>query len=251
MEAYIVKELLHYCNVTRKEQSQIEKAPIYYYDFTFVLKGEMTYAVDGKTYVLHQNDAILIKPGSIRERLKTPTLAKYVSYNFTVYDDSLIPKKTYLKDVISHDIRQITSIFSASHISNIYSSKEKVINLLNYILLEINDIINFDSNNKHIITIIKYINEHMSEPISLSTVSDYVNLSKEYTSCVFKKETGKTVTEYINERKMFIAKEMILGTNHSLVNIAEQLGYDNYSYFSKMFKKQFDISPRNLKKSII
>ena len=50
---------------------------------------------------------------------------------------------------------------------------------------------------------------------------------------------------------MFIAKEMILGTNHSLVNIAERLGYDNYSYFSKMFKKQFDISPRNLKKSII
>ena len=239
MEAYIVKELLHYCSVTLKSQTHIEKAPIPYYDFTFVLKGEMTYAVDGKTYVLKENDAILIKPGSVRERFKTPNIAKYVSYNFTVFDDSVMPQKTYLKDVISHDIRQITSIFSASHISNIYSSKEKVINLLNYILLEIKDILNFDSNNKHIITIIKYINEHITEPISLNTVSNYVNLSKEYTSYIFKNETGKTVTEYINERKLFIAKEMVLGTNYSLVSISERLGYDNYSYFSKMFKKPY------------
>lgn len=249
MEPYIVKELLHYCNVSLKSQTHIEKAPIQYYDFTFVLRGEMTYAINGKTYVLKENDAILIKPGETRERFKTQTYAKYVSYNFTVYDDSIIPKKTYLKDVISHDIRQIISIFSASHISNIYSSKEKVINLLNYILLEINDILNFDSNNKHIITIIKYINEHISEPISLNTVSRYVNLSKEYTSYVFKNETGKTVTEYINERKMFIAKEMILSTDYSLVNVSERLGFDNYSYFSKMFKKQFGITPKNIKKS--
>lgn len=251
MNPYIVKDLLHYCNVYLKAPTQIESAPIQYYDFTFVLKGEMTYLVNGKPYTLRENDAILIRPGEVRERLETDSPIKYVSFNFTANSDEAIPKKSYLKNVISHDIKNLISVFSASHISDIYSSREKVINLLNYILLEIKDILDFESNNMHIIEIIKYINEHIFEPISLATVSDSVNLSKEYTSHIFKKETGKTVTDYINERKLFIGKEMLLSTNYSLSHISSRLGYDNYSYFSKVFKRQFGISPLTLRKSSI
>jgi len=249
MKAYIVNELLHYCNVTVKQQNEIARAPIDYYDFTFVLKGKMTYLVNDKKYVLHENDAVIIKPGEIRERLKSSETARYVSFNFKAYDSDAIPKKSYLKNVISHDIKSLISIFSATHISDIYATREKVINLLNYILLEIKDILDFDSNNKHIIEIIKYINEHIAEPLSLSDVSENVNLSKEYTSHIFKKETGKTVTDYINERKLIIAKEIILGTGYPLTDVSDRLGYENYSYFSKVFKKQFGISPRALRKN--
>lgn len=249
MNPYIVKELLHYCNVFLKEPTRIERAPIPYYDFTFVLKGEMTYLVNDKPYTLHENDAILIRPGEVRERLQTSCPIKYVSFNFTANSDEAIPKKSYLKGIISHDIKNLISVFSASHISDIYSSREKVMNLLNYILLEVKDILDFESNNMHIIEIIKYINEHISEPISLASISDNINLSKEYTSHIFKKETGKTVTDYINERKLFIGKEMILSTNYSLTYISDRLGYENYSYFSKVFKRQFGISPRTLRKT--
>lgn len=250
MSPYIVKELLHYCNVHLKESSKLSASTIKYYDFTFVLKGELTYVVDEKQYVLCENDAILIRPGSMRERLPNNDSAKYVSYHFTVFDPSLLPQKTYLKDVISHDIRQLTSIFSASHISEIYSSREKAINLLNYILWEIKDILDFYTNNKHVIDIIKYINDNITKPISLASISQNVNLSKEYTSHIFKKETGKTVTDYINERKMLIAKKMILETSYPLTDISERLSYENYTYFSRIFKKQFDISPKALRKSI-
>ena len=249
MKAYIVKELLHYCNVFLKEPTHIERAPINYYDFTFVLKGEMTYLVNDKPYLLRENDAILIRPGEIRERIRTNSPIKYVSFNFTALDHSLIPQKTYMRDIVSHDIRGLISIFSASHISDIYASREKMINLLNYILLEINDILDFDSNNKHIISIIKYINEHISEPLSLDKISKKVNLTKEYTSHIFKKETGRTLTDYINERKLFISKEMILGTNYPLTHISDRLGYENYSYFSKVFKNRFGISPRALRRA--
>ena len=249
MSAYIVKELLHYCNVSLKRSSHIAAEHIKYYDFTFVLKGSMTYCVDGKTYVLSENDAIFIKPGSLRERIPTNAPVKYVSYNFTVYDDTILPKQPHLKSIISYDIRNMVSIFSASHLSDIYASRDKVMNLLNYILLEIKDIIAFDSSNKHIIEILKYINEHISEPITLSRISEQVNLTKEYVSHVFRKETGKTVTEYINERKLMIAKEMILSTSYPLTYISDRLGYENYSYFTKVFKKQFDTTPRILRKT--
>jgi YesN/AraC family two-component response regulator len=248
MIAYIVKELLHYCNVNVKSVSTIESAPINYYDLTFVLKGEMTYIVNGKKHILEENDAVLIPPSAIRERVGSNQNVKYVSYNFTVNDGSELPSAVHLKGIISHDIRSLCQIFSASHVSDIYSTREKVINLLNYILLEINDAVQLESNNKHIIDIIKFINEHISEPITLSTVSESVNLAKEYVSHIFKKETGKTVTDYINERKMMIAKEMLLASHYKLPEIAERLGYDNYSYFSKLFKKQFGASPRAIRK---
>ena len=141
-----------------------------------------------------------------------------------------------------------SQIFSATHISDIYSTREKAMNLLNYILLELNDAVQLESNNKHIIDIIKFINEHISEPITLSTVSDRINLTKEYVSHIFKKETGKTVTDYINERKMMIAKEMLLCSKYELTDISTRLGYDNYSYFSKLFKKQFGTSPSAIRK---
>ena len=58
MNQYIVKDVLHYCNVSLEKCSQISKAKIDYYDFTFVLSGTMTYTADGKTIVLNRNDAI-------------------------------------------------------------------------------------------------------------------------------------------------------------------------------------------------
>ena len=199
--------------------------------------------------VSHTSSSLVIKPGSFRERIFIDEPVKYVSYNFTAFDGCVLPKKPYLKDIINYDIRNMVSIFSASHISDIYASREKVMNLLNYILLEIMDILNFESNNKHIIEIIKYINEHIAEPISLSTLSSHVNLTKEYTSHIFKKETGKTITDYVNERKLMIAKEMVLSTDYPLTYISDRLGYENYSYFSKVFKKQFDTTPRILRKT--
>ena len=189
MIAYIVKDLLHYCNVSLKSVSAIESLPINYYDLTFVLKGEMTYIVNKKEYVLSENDAVLIPPGALRERRSSNEIVKYVSFNFTANEGAELPSNVYLKGIISHDIRSLCQIFSASHISDIYSTREKVINLFNYILLEINDAIELESNNKHIIDIIKFINEHISEPITLSVVSDKVNLTKEYVSHIFKKET--------------------------------------------------------------
>jgi AraC-like DNA-binding protein len=204
----------------------------------------MIYIVDGNKYILHENDAIFIKPGSIRERVANSTPAKYVSYNFTAGDGTKLPDKVYLNNIISHEIKTIFSVFSSAHLSNIYSTEQKAKNLLNYILHEICDILDFESNNKHIIRIIKYINEHIYEPITLSCVSKAINLSREYTSDIFRKETGKTVTHYINERKMLIAKELMQSTSYSLLYISERLGYESYSYFSRVYKSIFGASPK-------
>ena len=70
----------------------------------------------------------------------------------------------------------------------------------------------------------------------------------EYIAHIFKKETNMTVTEYINHRKMLLAKDMIRGTSYPLHEISDRLGYEGYSYFSRVFKKEFGIAPGHLKR---
>ena len=246
---YLVDRLLHYCNVAPKGCLRIQKRRINYYDLTFVLKGSLTYIDNGKTIVLKENDAILSAPGAIQERLAGKEEVRYVSFNFTLLPDATLSMPTYLPQVISRDIRTMISVFSQSHLSPLYHSTEKAINLLNYILFEIQDALSMESNNEAVSAIIKYIDATISSPPSLPNIAAQVHLSKEYVAHIFKRETGKTVIEYVNERKMLIAKDLILENKLSLEEIARSLGYSNYSYFSKVFKKHFNTSPIHFRNS--
>ena len=246
MSAFIARELLHYCNVSRKNSTYMSPLRIDFYDFTFVLKGRLRYVVNGEAQDILENDAVLIPPNALRERIALDEPVKYVSYNFIAGEGEKLPVGPFLKGIVSEQIRQVAACFSASHLAEIYSTKEKVINLLNVILHEMNDILDFQSSNPHIINIIRYINEHITEPIALHSVSEHVGLTKEYIAHIFKKETDMTVTEYINHRKMLIAKDMIQGTSYPLHEIGDRLGYEGYSYFSRVFKKEFGVSPGNI-----
>ena len=57
------------------------------------------------------------------------------------------------------------------------------------------------------------------------------------------------LTEYVNERKMLLAKEFILNREMSLADISTYLGYDNYNYFSRLFKQYLGVTPISLKKN--
>ncbi len=248
MSAFIARELLHYCNVSRKNSTYMSPLCINFYDFTFVLKGRLRYVVNGEAQDILENDAVFIPPNAIRERIALDEPVKYVSYNFIAGEGERVPIGPFLKGIISEQIRQVVSCFSASHLAETYSTKEKAINLLNVILHEMNDILDFRSSNPHIINIIRHINEHITEPITLSTVSAHVGLTKEYIAHIFKKETDMTVTEYINHRKMIIARDMIRGTAYPLHDISDRLGYEGYSYFSRVFKKEFGAPPAKIKR---
>lgn len=249
MNAYIVKDISHYCYISVNRCTRISKFVIPYYDLTFVLKGSMTYLADDQEYTLKENDAILLPPGTARQRLEGTQKVQYVSFNFQIYENSELFVPPFLKNVITQDIRKLISVFSQSHLSPLYHSKEKLHNVLNYILFEIFNAASFQSNHPEVIKIEKFIDENISKKITLRTVSEYVHLSKEYVAYIFKKNVGKTVIEYINERKMLLAKNMIQSGEMSLGDIAKNLGYENYGYFSRIFKKHFNTSPGHFKKS--
>jgi len=244
MDCYIVESVECFFNLYSKGANKLEPSKLRYYDLTYVIKGSLNYIIDGERVVLEENDAIFLKPGTLRAREATDTPVKYVSFNFTILGDRDLPFEPVMRKVVTNDIIKLTHIFPKSRLICYDHSKEKIANILNYILFELIDVYSYKTSNEYIIRAIQYIEEHITENISLSGVAEHLNLSKEYTASLFKKETGETVTFYIQERKMQLAKEKMQTTNAPLSKIAADLGYDNYSYFSRIFKKHFNISPQ-------
>jgi two-component system response regulator YesN len=93
-----------------------------------------------------------------------------------------------------------------------------------------------------------YIQTHYAEEnLSLESVALYVNMGSSYFSVIFKQETGETFIDYLTRVRMDKAKELLQLSGYKAYEIAYMVGYNNPSYFSTLFKKQFQVSPTDFR----
>ena len=97
----------------------------------------------------------------------------------------------------------------------------------------------------HVITNVqKYINNHITEKLSLNEVAGIFGLSPNYLSILFKKNCQLGFSEYIAQAKINKAKSLLLEQDMKIYEAADQLGFESAFYFSKVFKKVTGLSPR-------
>lgn len=89
-----------------------------------------------------------------------------------------------------------------------------------------------------------YIDEHYYEELTLATLADQFHVESSYFSRLFRQETGQNVMLYIAEKRIQKAKEYMLDEKRSLTEIAFLVGYDDYTYFNRVFRKIVGINPR-------
>lgn len=108
-----------------------------------------------------------------------------------------------------------------------------------------NDINNLrkESFNNIIQNAVKYIKDNYTRAITLHDISSHVNVSTYYLSRMFKKETGKNFSEYINIFRIGKAKEHLKDPDLKLYEIADMVGISDSHYFSRLFKKNVGITP--------
>ena len=88
-----------------------------------------------------------------------------------------------------------------------------------------------------------YIRDHLQQEITMKEMADLCHLSPSYFSRTFNKETGESFVNYISSRRIQLAKELLLETGKSISQIAEEVGYDNISHFTAVFKRTEGITP--------
>ncbi len=93
-----------------------------------------------------------------------------------------------------------------------------------------------------------YLDSHYVQKIRIKDLSNMFYISEAYLSDIFKNITQKTIIEYLADVRIEAAKESLKSTRMNISNIAESVGYGDYCYFNKIFKKYVGITPYQYRK---
>ncbi len=99
--------------------------------------------------------------------------------------------------------------------------------------------------------ITRYLQEHLSEDLSLSVLSEEFHLSAQYISQLFKNEIGVNFLSYLTNIRMENAKKLLLSTSFSVADVSERSGYSDYRVFTKVFKKSEGITPSQYRRDFL
>lgn len=97
----------------------------------------------------------------------------------------------------------------------------------------------------------EYVENNFSQPLTLKEVSDYVHLSPNYFSNLFKEISGTTFLKFLNEQRIKKAKELLIYTNKTILDIALECGFGSFSSFSRSFKKSCNCRPYEYRNKLV
>jgi len=100
---------------------------------------------------------------------------------------------------------------------------------------------------KLVLEAMDYIEMHYTEDLSVGAVAECIQITPNYLSNIFKKETNHNIKDYIKELRLHKAKELMLSTNMTIQEIACQVGYCDYIYFSRIFKNKYGKSASEIR----
>ena len=275
MDQYIKKGSLNsefrLFHLTDKETKEVE---YHYHDFdkiTIFMKGHVTYTIEGKSYDLKPYDIVLVKHNDIhRLTVDNSTLYEriivYISPNFmnAYQTDSYDLNYCFEKAEEEHsNVLRITSLEKSSLLRSIsrleasFSDDGYAADLYRQIIflefmIHLNraarkdhlKYIDTDSCNTKIQDILGYINENLREDLSIDSIADQFYISKYYMMRLFKQETGYTLGQYISQKRLLLAKELLL-SGEPVTKDCFDCGFKDYSTFSRAYKRLFGESPRD------
>lgn len=128
-----------------------------------------------------------------------------------------------------------------------YSDPEQIMNLQYNMILDytgrVNKITNGSRYDRFMRDVTAYVQSHLSDSISEEAMARDLFLSRSYLSSKFKAETGRTLSEYIQEQRIGKAKDLLKNTQRSILEISTYLNFSSQGYFQNVFKKQTGMTP--------
>ena len=98
--------------------------------------------------------------------------------------------------------------------------------------------------------VITKIDSDLTADLSLTALAKYINVNASYLSGLFKKETGTTLTEYVNKKRVEHGILLLNSTTLQIQTIAQYCGIPDVNYFTKLFKKHYNKTPKDYRDSI-
>ncbi len=252
-------------HLTDQETREVE---YHYHDFdkiTIFLKGKVSYMIEGKSYELKPYDIVLVRHNDIHRLIADTSvpydrIIVYISVNFMnayktdSYDLSYCFQKAEAEhsNVLRIPSLEKSSLFrSISRLEKSFKDDGYAAELFRQVLflefmIHLNraamknrlEFIDTDNCNSKILDILQYINENLDKELGIEVLAKRFYLSKYYMMRLFKQETGYTLGQYTSQKRLLLAKELLL-SGVSGTQACFDCGFKDYSTFSRAYRKFF------------
>ena len=239
----------HYSFRRADRVERLERMTLAYIDLTYCVEGEMRYIYEGEEYTLYPGDAILYPKGSLRIRRGGDTAARYASFNVGYSGDFEPEVRGVIRKSVRSDTVAILESVRKCHLSLSEHKNERCAALFWSLYYQLIDTAR-ENENPHIKHIKRYIADHLTEKINLSDIAEAVHLVPHYCCSLFSKLEGVSVFDFINAQRVELSKNLIASGTSSLSEVAEQVGFEDYNYFARTFKRVTGMTPSEYASSV-
>jgi AraC family transcriptional activator of pobA len=256
-----------------KEHSFIEKSHRHnFYLLVLFTDGTGTHEIDFDSYEIKRGSLFVLQPGQIHNWKLSEDIDGFIvfysqeSYNlyfgnkkiedYSFYQSVKSSPELFFEEEELQEIEVYFKLMKNESESVKTKQKDKILNLLDIINIEISRKYLPESNHKtpvynhKINQFEKLIDTYFKTEKSPSFYASKMSITLKHLNRICKSLLNKTATELITERVILEAKRLLIDKNKSISQIADELNFENYSYFAKLFKKENGISPSEFRRNL-
>ena len=230
-------------------------------EIVLFLSGNAEFHIEGNIYKSHPHDIYIAGPLEMHHNVflsseKYKRVVLHIKLDFFERNHCEDLKEVFINRPLGADCQIPAHIVDREMYHLIMKMhgylKEKAYDTAKYVLLELLYLLNHvrepltapTAADGQISSILLYINEHLCEPLTLDKLSSQFFINKYHLCRVFKNVTGYTISHYINYKRLLLARELH-SRGQTLLEASAGAGFNGYSHFYKMYRKEFGSSPRN------
>lgn len=232
--------------------------------------GSGAHHIDFNTYEVRAGSAFAMSPGQVHSWELSPDADGFIffhtkSFYEMRYSDETLSEYVFFSpaatvnaiDVPPRDRSEFGRLFSKMSEASARDEKSKrhlIIALITQVYIDLQRFSDPDSSNKTSVYVqkssgfLRLLEDHFKSEKSPEKYASMLHISARHLNRINRETTGKPTSEIIIERVLLEAKRMLVHSDGNFNEIASALGYDDYAYFSKLFRKKTGMTPSQFQK---
>lgn len=242
-------------------------------EILYILNGSAVVTIEGKRYKLDPMEMIVIDSSVIHDvvyelpqtmgiciHISKSDMRRYLAdielLHIVCCKDKLLPQQKEAYDKLCRYLKELTVLYFEQKQSYALASSALILQIMAVLVeqfsepapesLNVSDVDNL----ARVEQVFNFVEQNYQEPIALQDAADELGVNKEYFCRFFKKNTGMSFLQYVNEVRLNHIYQDLLYTEGSVQQIMEKNGAYNTKLFYRLFKETYQCTPRELKRMI-
>ena len=235
----------------------------YEIEFWYLIEGAAEIFINNKNFILIPGDSVIANSGEVHSGKRKSKTVKYLCIRFShvfliknlpyekcpVFENYIQNDQNFIKLCarLCEEEKNNDEYYNLSVKGLFYELLVLLMRSYNKGFTNYRGIVNL-CQMARVSDALKFINEHLTEKITLNQVAESSNLSVSRISHLFNETFGVSVVEYINLWRVYNGLNLLETTDYNISQIARMSGFDDSNYFSRLFKKIYHKSPSEVRK---